>query len=409
MKNKILLASVFSITAFTVLASTYNSGLVTTSNLLSTKPPVIQPTIQVIPPISARPKVELVFALDTTSSMSGLINAAKEKIWSIASTMASAQPAPEISIGLVAYRDRGDSYVTKRINLSQDLDAVYAQLLELKAEGGGDGPESVNAALYDAVNLMNWSKDTNSYKVVFLVGDAPGHHDYPNDVPFSESVELAASKGIIINTIQAGKNSSMIKEWQKIAALGFGDSFQVGQQGSAIAIQTPFDSDIVAASESFESTRVYYGDTREQELQQQKIDVTGSRIKSAASVSSMARRAKYNASKSGESNFSAGKELLQAIENDELVLADIPKSELPIEMREMAIEEQKAFVALKSKERKASKAKLQALSKKRDAFIKQALGKSRTSKDSLDDKLYATLKRQAEEKGLDYSEAEDSY
>ncbi len=59
-----------------------------------------------------KPKIELVFALDTTGSMSGLINAAKDKIWSIANTMATADPAPEIKIGIVGYRDRGDSYVT---------------------------------------------------------------------------------------------------------------------------------------------------------------------------------------------------------------------------------------------------------------------------------------------------------
>src|SRR5690606_21051289 len=58
-------------------------------------------------------KVEVVFVLDTTGSMSGLIDAAKEKIWSIAASMSQATPAPEISMGLVAYRDRGDAYVTQ--------------------------------------------------------------------------------------------------------------------------------------------------------------------------------------------------------------------------------------------------------------------------------------------------------
>jgi hypothetical protein len=415
-KNKILLASVLTVTAFSVLAATYSSGLLSDNNLIATnqtifltEQPVVPTQFQTNPLVNLRPKVELVFALDTTSSMSGLINAAKEKIWSIASTMASAQPAPEISIGLVAYRDRGDAYVTKRINLSQDLDAVYAQLLDLKAEGGGDGPESVNAALYEAINLMNWSENNDSYKVVFLVGDAPGHQDYQNDTPFEKSVELAAKKGIIVNTIQAGKNPNMVKEWQKIAVLGYGDSFHVDQQGSSIAIATPFDQAIVIASEKFEKTRVYYGEAEEQELQQQKLELTGSRLKKAASIESMARRAKYNASKSGEKNFAAGKELLQAIENDELELADIPESELPMEMRAMAIEEKIAFVAAKVKERKESKAKLKALSVKRDTFIKQVLDKNKNSKESLDQKLYATLKRQAEKKGLDYSAAEDSY
>jgi hypothetical protein len=84
--------------------------------------------------------------------MGGLIQAAKEKIWSIASTMAAAQPAPQIRMGLVAYRDRGDDYVTRVVDLTADLDSVYAALMQFEAGGGGDGPESVNQALADALD-----------------------------------------------------------------------------------------------------------------------------------------------------------------------------------------------------------------------------------------------------------------
>jgi len=41
---------------------------------------------------SPRPKVEVVFVLDTTGSMSGLIQAAKQKIWAIANEIARAKP-----------------------------------------------------------------------------------------------------------------------------------------------------------------------------------------------------------------------------------------------------------------------------------------------------------------------------
>lgn len=83
-----------------------------------------------------------------------MLQAAKEKIWSIASTMAQADPAPEIKMGLVAYRDRGDDYVTRVVDLSDDLDSLYATLMDFQAAGGGDGPESVNQALYDAVHKV---------------------------------------------------------------------------------------------------------------------------------------------------------------------------------------------------------------------------------------------------------------
>ena len=113
---------------------------------------------RVIAPVAAK-RVEVVFVLDTTGSMGGLIDAAKEKIWSIASTLAQAQQAPEISIGLVAYRDRGDAYVTQVVDLNRDLDSMYAKLMDFEADGGGDGPEAVNEALDAAIQRMSWSQD----------------------------------------------------------------------------------------------------------------------------------------------------------------------------------------------------------------------------------------------------------
>ena len=51
-------------------------------------------------------------------------------------------------MGIVAYRDIGDEYVTKAFTLTTDIQDLYANLLELKARGGGDWPESVNEALH---------------------------------------------------------------------------------------------------------------------------------------------------------------------------------------------------------------------------------------------------------------------
>lgn len=96
-------------------------------------------TTEVTPRLAAETaRVEVVFVLDTTGSMSDMIGAAKEKIWSIASSLASAQQAPQIRMGLVAFRDRGDAYVTRVYDLSDDLDSTYAALMDFRAEGGGD-------------------------------------------------------------------------------------------------------------------------------------------------------------------------------------------------------------------------------------------------------------------------------
>src|SRR5262249_40991535 len=93
------------------------------------------------PPAPKKPRVEVVFCLDTTGSMGGLIEGAKQKIWAISNQIANGKPTPDLKIGLVAFRDRGDEYITKVFDLTDDLDAVHGHLKEFKAAGGGDEPE----------------------------------------------------------------------------------------------------------------------------------------------------------------------------------------------------------------------------------------------------------------------------
>src|SRR5215210_5514769 len=88
-------------------------------------------------PAVKKPKVEVVFARDTTGSMGGLIEGAKQKIWAISNQIANGKPLPALKIGLVAYRDRGDVYMTKVIDLNDDLDAIYGHLKGFQAQGGG--------------------------------------------------------------------------------------------------------------------------------------------------------------------------------------------------------------------------------------------------------------------------------
>ena len=83
-------------------------------------------------------RLEMVFVLDTTGSMSGLIDGAKQKIWGIVNGVMR-ESHPSVRIGLVAYRDRGDEYLTQVLPLTDDLDKVYTTLMDYRADGGGDG------------------------------------------------------------------------------------------------------------------------------------------------------------------------------------------------------------------------------------------------------------------------------
>lgn len=196
--------------------------------------------------------VDAVFVLDTTGSMSGLVAAAKEKIWAIANTLTQTQPTPEIRMGLIGYRDRGDDYVTRVTDLTTNLDAVYESLMGFAADGGGDGPESVNQALNEAVTRLSWRSDSNTYKVVFLVGDAPPHMDYQDDVKYTDTVKLANDRGIVVNTIQCGNDPGTTPVWRDIAQRAEGRFFQVAQGGSTVAAVTPYDAELAGLSHEME-------------------------------------------------------------------------------------------------------------------------------------------------------------
>ena len=279
MKTKLLGIALFTLTLATV--AVYPA--------IKVKDLTPDPDVDISYRLASTPTVDVVFVLDTTGSMSGLIHTAKEKIWSIATTMTSAQQTPNIRIGLVGFRDRGDEYVTRVIDLSDDLDSVYASLMDFQAEGGGDGPESVNKALFDAVHGISWSQDPRAYQVVFLIGDAPPHMDYQDEVQYPEILAMAAQRGIVVNTIQCGDIPNTRKPWEKIAGLGNGRFFQVEQAGSAVAYATPYDAEIAELSAKLDNTRLYYGSKEEKAKMQSKVEAT-EKLNKYASIESRARR-----------------------------------------------------------------------------------------------------------------------
>src|SRR6266567_7285259 len=188
------------------------------------------------PAAKARPRVEVVFCLDTTGSMGGLIEAAKQKIWSISNQIASGKPTPELKIGLVAFRDKVDAYITKVYDLSDDLDAVHANLKTFQAQGGGDTPEHVNLALFDAVHKIKWSTDKKTLRIIFLVGDAPPHMDYTDDVKYPITCQEACKRGIVINTVQCGGDPECARFWRDICLKAEGSYVQIEQDGGVVPV-----------------------------------------------------------------------------------------------------------------------------------------------------------------------------
>jgi len=149
------------------------------------------------------PRLDVAFLLDATGSMGDEIDAVKEKIRTMITDIALGDPVPDVRFGIVAYRDRGDEYVTRVYELTRDIDLIVDNLDQIAADGGGDYPESLNEGLHMAVQELNWDSEEGAGKLVFLIADAPPHLDYGDDYRYRDEVEVARGKGIVIHAIGA--------------------------------------------------------------------------------------------------------------------------------------------------------------------------------------------------------------
>ncbi|MBI3288070.1 MAG: VWA domain-containing protein [Elusimicrobia bacterium] len=295
-------------------------------------------------------------------------------------------------MGLVAFRDKGDAYVTKVFDLSENLDHIYKDLLSLSAGGGGDGPEHVIAGLDDAVEKVSWSKDAKTFKVVYLVGDAAAHEDYPEAPKLAAVMEKAVRRGLVVNSVQCGVDGATTASFTRIARLGEGRLLPVPQDGGMVAVATPFDEKLASLSAKLEDTGLAYGGARAKAREEASL---ASSVRGMAAAPAAAERAVYKA----RAGFSEG-DLAQAVADKRVALKDVKADELPDALRDLPAERREARLNEIAAERKKLKAEMDGLAQRRAAWLKKAAGSRRA--DSFDTRLVGALKDQAAAKGIVY-------
>jgi hypothetical protein len=327
--------------------------------------------------------------------MGGLIEGAKRKIWSIATAIVDSNPDAEIRMGLVAYRDIGDDYVTRTFDLSTDIQDLYANLLELKARGGGDWPESVNEALDVAVNRLHWTPADDARRIVFLVGDAPPHMDYAQDTKYPTTLAVAKQKDIIVNAVLAGSARDTERVWRDIARAGNGRFIAIPQDGGQVVIiETPYDDDIIILQKEINGTVIPYGS---HELQRHTEDKTQQLSRAAASApsqaSEMASYLNKRAKVSSEAVTGEG-DLVSDVAAGRTKIGTVKDEELPAKLRALTQEQRIRELDNQMKQRKALNEKLAALVASRDKYVAEQRDKSPPKASSFDRVVEDTLKAQ---------------
>ncbi|MDO5480091.1 MAG: cutinase family protein [Candidatus Saccharibacteria bacterium] len=127
--------------------------------------------------------------IDSTGSMSGLIDDYKAEVLSLAKKTLEAGGR----VALYDYRDLDDPYeVYEHCNFETcTLDSFEKRLFEIEADGGGDTPESLLSASFKMMKKLNWKY--GSTKSVVVLTDADYHEPDLDGVSFADVVNLSKS------------------------------------------------------------------------------------------------------------------------------------------------------------------------------------------------------------------------
>lgn len=343
---------------------------------------------------AARSHVDVVIALDTSNSMDGLIDAARQKLWDIVNELATAKPTPILRVGLVSFGNDGyqeDGWTRIDVPLTDDLDTVYDHLMTLRTNGG---TEYVGRAIHVSRTKLLWDGDPKALKMIFVAGNEGADQDRS----YNSVAEAAAAirEGIIVNTIFCGaKRDRVARGWSDVAARADGRFAAIDQNRATVAIATPYDDKLAALNSKLNRTYVAYGAGGGRAMvRQARADKKARGMSKAASAS----RAKAKATKLYRNSAWDLVDL-----DEEGGLGGVAAADLPTEMKGMSAPKRKVYIAKKRAEREKIKEDIRAESKKRDAFLAKAKKKSgKTAKAEFDSAVMDALHEQAATKGITF-------
>ena len=379
----------------------------------------LAPVVDVAPiPETDGPVVQLAILLDTSNSMDGLIHQAKTRLWQIVNEIGKGEcehVKPQLQVALYEYGNNGieeaDGYVRRRVPFTTDLDVVSEQLFSLRTNGGS---EYCGWVIRSAVNELGWEEigggepcceieaaqeparvKKNVLRMIVIAGNEPFTQ---GSVDFRSSVPEAANNGIVVSTIFCGPSEHGRQTgWYEGARLGEGKYMSIDQNQEIVHVATPYDDRLLRLNTELNDTYLAYGGQGQAGRDRQ---IAQDEANQAAAPSALMSRV---ATKSTKFYSNSHWDLVDAVEEEEVDLAEIAEEDLPEEMREMTVEEREAHVAKLRMEREAVQQEIAEASAEREKFLAQHRAEQAGGA-TLDEAILGAIRELAVERGFVFPE-----
>ncbi len=312
-------------------------------------------------------KIQVALLLDTSSSMDGLIEQAKARLWDIVNTLTTLKyqgKTPVVEIALYEYGNDNLSpetnYIHQVSKLTTDLDLISQKLFALTTYGGS---EYCGAVIYDAAKKMDWGSGDSDMKLIYIAGNEEFNQ---GGIAYTTAIREARERDIYINTIFCGEREEGISTyWRSGAEVGSGKFFNINSDEQIAYIETPYDQKIYNYGQKINGTYIEYGKKGAAGKQNQAMqDFNAGNISySVATERSVSKATSVYSNESWD--------LVDKVKQDKNALKTIKQQELPSELKGKSEQQIEKYVEQKTKEREAIQQKIGELNKKRQAYIEK--------------------------------------
>lgn len=340
---------------------------------------------------SEQPEIKVALLLDTSNSMDGLIDQAKAQLWQIVNELSYAkceEKSPNLKIALYEYGNDNlnaeEGYLRQVIAFSDDLDEISKSLFSLTTNGGN---EYCGKVIKTAINQLDWGKDKDDLKLIFIAGNEPYTQ---GKVSYKDASQLAHRNDVTVNTIFCGDYSQGVSSyWKDGADLTHGNYMAINHNQATVHVASPYDDKILELNEKLNQTYVAYG-----KVGKAKMEMQAEQDSNAMSYNK-ANAVSRTVSKSSRLYKNSSWDLVDAEKQASFSYDDLDKNQLPEELKGKSNDEIKYYVEKKRKERETLQNEIANLNmNRRDYVAKQ----NKDAQNGLESAMIKALKTQAEKK-----------
>lgn len=341
------------------------------------------------------PKIQLAILLDTSNSMDGLIDQARNQLWQAVNEFSKLKKdgrTPTLEVAVYEYGNDGlpaqNGHIRQVLNLTRDLDQVSEALYSLTTNGGN---EFCGYVIHTALKDLAWSSSDSDIKAIFIAGNEPFTQ---GPVSYKTAIASAKKQGIFVNTIHAGSYDNGVQTgWKDGAVLAGGNFMSIDHNHQVAHIVAPQDKKIAELNAQLNQTYIPFGTKGAQGVKrQQEQDAKSNEI----SLGLLAKRIK---SKVSSMYYNANWDLIDALESRSVDLDSLDEEQLPDELKNMSPEKKKDHIEAKAKQRKEIKAEISSLTQARDAYVAEEKRKApKPAVSTLNEALTGAVSRQSKMK-----------